>query len=204
MRDIAFNVLLSFGYGISQPWLKNTVEKPPPGYELTYLECISLLVKMPLIGYLIPDWVIRLPIWPPPLKKIASALREFPMHTNQVLEQERRSLNPSKGNLLSTLINASVDKNATRQDSKSALYLSEEEIMGNLIIFTGAGFDTTANTLAYAVALLAVYPDWQQWITEEIDQVTSSNAEAEYEKIFPALKRCLAVMVSPKPFNNTV
>jgi cytochrome P450 len=82
-------------------------------------------------------------------------------------------------------------------------YLSEEEIAGNLFIFTAAGFDTTANTMSYAVALLAAYPEWQVWIQTEIDTVLGGpqkepGAEMplpEYTTVFPKLMRCLAVMV---------
>ena len=39
-----------------------------------------------------------------------------------------------------------------RDDGKALL--SEDEMMGNLLVFTSAGFDTTANTLSYAPVLL--------------------------------------------------
>lgn len=72
--------------------------------------------------------------------------------------------------------------------------------MGNLFVFTAAGFDTTANTMGYAMTLLAVYPEWQGWIVEEIDEVLADQAEGtegelEYNEIFPRLVRVLAVMV---------
>jgi cytochrome P450 len=64
--------------------------------------------------------------------------------------------------------------------------------------FTAAGFDTTANTLAFAVTLLAANPEWQTWIFEELDQVLPSDptAEVDYKEIYPQLTRCMAIMVS--------
>jgi cytochrome P450 len=75
--------------------------------------------------------------------------------------------------------------------------LSDDEIAGNLYQFTLAGFDTTANTLAYAVTMLAAHPKWQDWIIEEITEVQDSlgGSNAGYAEIFPRLKRCLALMV---------
>ncbi|KAL0782484.1 hypothetical protein CaCOL14_000390 [Colletotrichum acutatum] len=100
---------------------------------------------------------------------------------------------------------ASTSINNSNINPKS--YLTEEEIAGNLFIFTAAGFDTTANTLAYAVTLLAAYPEWQAWIQAELDAVLgpptpspSSSPEQEdrelpdYSVVFPKLTRCLAVM----------
>ncbi|KAJ3943626.1 uncharacterized protein N0V96_006555 [Colletotrichum fioriniae] len=113
---------------------------------------------------------------------------------------------------------ASTSVNNSISNPKS--YLTEEEIAGNLFIFTAAGFDTTANTLAYAVTLLAAYPEWQAWIQAELDVVLgppapspSSSPEQEdreltdYSIVFPKLTRCLAVMSSsssssPQPHNQ--
>jgi len=74
--------------------------------------------------------------------------------------------------------------------------LSDDEIVGNLYQFTLAGFDTTANTLAYAVTTLAIVPKWQDWIIEEIDEVQKSigDAQSGYTEVFPRLQRCLALM----------
>ncbi|GKT86482.1 cytochrome P450 [Colletotrichum tofieldiae] len=90
-------------------------------------------------------------------------------------------------------------------------YLTEEEIAGNLFIFTVAGFDTTANTMAYAVTLLAAYPEWQAWVQAEIDAVlgpASSEGEdgqlPDYATAFPRLTRCLAVMAPAVVYINTV
>ncbi|KXH51828.1 hypothetical protein CSAL01_06287 [Colletotrichum salicis] len=96
---------------------------------------------------------------------------------------------------------------STTSNSHPKSYLTEEEIAGNLFISTAAGFDTTANTLAYAVTLLAAYPEWQAWIQAELDAVlgpptpspSSSPGQverelADYSIVFPRLTRCLAVM----------
>src|ERR1700712_4930554 len=74
------------------------------------------------------------------------------------------------------------------------------------IKFTAAGFDTTANTMAYAVTLLAADPKWQTWIFEELDQVlpVDPTAEVDYKKVFPQLTRCLALMVPKIPSTRSL
>ncbi|OAQ85151.1 cytochrome p450 domain-containing protein [Purpureocillium lilacinum] len=79
-------------------------------------------------------------------------------------------------------------------------FLREDEIAGNLFVFTAAGYDTTANTMTYAVGLMAAYPQWQAWLQDELDRVLGSKAVGEsrilpYTTYFPKLKRCLAVMM---------
>ncbi|TLS26232.1 hypothetical protein PpBr36_05045 [Pyricularia pennisetigena] len=118
--------------------------------------------------------------------------------------------------IMTTLLRLSdqAKEEATSGETKSAVggsansggnktYLTEPEIQGNLFIFTAAGFGTTANTMAYAVALLAAHPQWQTWIQAEIDSVVGSvscDQEGkvqipEYDETFPKLNRCMAVML---------
>ncbi|KAI5116138.1 hypothetical protein M0805_006319 [Coniferiporia weirii] len=55
--------------------------------------------------------------------------------------------------------------------SGGKLSLSDEEIIGNCFVFTFAGHETTANTLAATLALLAIYPDEQEWVYQSIKDV---------------------------------
>jgi cytochrome P450 len=52
--------------------------------------------------------------------------------------------------------------------------------------------------MAYAVTLLAAYPEWQNWIAEELDLVLcdAGKTEAvEYGETYSKLTRCLALML---------
>ena len=196
LRTIAINVLLSAGYGVSRPWKLGT-EDTSPGHNLTYIEAISIVVHNYLVAALIPARLLCLPVMPAFLRKLGAAVLEFPVRTMEMVEKERKSTGPLENNMMSVLVKASdEEKKAARKDAKSGVHLSEDEITGNLYQFTIAGFDTTANTMAYAMTNLAIYPEWQDWIIEEIDQVSNLNEDLDYERTFPALKRCLALMVS--------
>ena len=63
--------------------------------------------------------------------------------------------------------------------------------------FVFAGHDTTANSVAFGIALIATRPDVQDWIAEEINTIFSKQdlEASSYVELFPRLKRCLAVMV---------
>ena len=67
--------------------------------------------------------------------------------------------------------------------------------MRYLFNFSLADFDTTASTVACGIKSLALQPDLQDWIIEEIDSVAALHPDAEYELTFPLLLRCLALMV---------
>jgi cytochrome P450 len=76
--------------------------------------------------------------------------------------------------------------------------LSVDEIFGNIFVINFAGHDTTANTLAFTMILLAANPEVQDWVREEVRRVTKAMdvADWDYERLFPQLTRCRAVLVS--------
>ena len=87
------------------------------------------------------------------------------------------------------------------------LGLTDDEVLGNLFLYSTAGHDTTSNTLCYAIYLLAIYPELQDWIGEEVDEVVSGHGESgewDYNIVFPKLQRCLALMVSLHPVFLTI
>lgn len=63
-----------------------------------------------------------------------------------------------------------------------------------MFIFNFAGQDTTANTMAFAIALMAVHPEIQEWVREEVVAVFSQLDSQEYDQVFPRLKRVRALM----------
>ena len=102
---------------------------------------------------------------------------------------------------MSQLVQASEHGDPDQQTpgEKKTQSLSDEEMMGNLFVFTGAGFDTTANTISYALITLARYPQWQEWLFEEIDDIlpreAAADEELDYATVFPKATRVLALML---------
>jgi cytochrome P450 len=87
-------------------------------------------------------------------------------------------------------------KNDTGQSLSKGLTV--DEILGNIFVINFAGHDTTANTLAFGMLLLAANPEVQDWVAEELREVVK-NVDSEnwdYSVLFPELKRCRAVLVS--------
>ncbi|KAL2840623.1 cytochrome P450 monooxygenase [Aspergillus pseudodeflectus] len=74
---------------------------------------------------------------------------------------------------------------------------SESEIAGNLFLFIFAGHETTASALVYIMHLLAIYPEWQGWATEEVDSVLASSTDdvkPDFHGVFPECKRIRAIL----------
>lgn len=195
LRAIAIHVLGAVGYGMPQPWKEEKKQEVPPGHKLTYIDALHAVVNDFIFAALLPARVLTLWIMPQFLRKLGLSVQEFPLYTREMLQKERQlaaASSQSRNNLMSTLVKAS-DREKTLVSKGSLL---ESEITGNLFQFTIAGFDTTANTLAYAVTSLAASPEWQDWIIEEIDHVLKQSKGRDYEETFPKLGRCLALLVS--------
>ena len=189
---LALHVLTAAGFGKNYDF-EGGVQGIGVGHTMSYRDALKALLG-DLFGAMITSSLLMgLPSWamPKKLEEMKSALREFRAYMVEMIEEERESTGEKKSegdNLLSVLIRSS--------QSEGRSVLSDEEIIGNMFIYNLAGHDTTANTLAYAITMLAMDLRIQEWIGEEVLSVFGNGEEWEYENIFPRLKRCLAVMVS--------
>ncbi|QRV82603.1 cytochrome P450 family protein [Ceratobasidium sp. AG-Ba] len=61
--------------------------------------------------------------------------------------------------------------------------LTDDQVIGNTFLFLFAGHETTASALAFALGLLALYPQVQQELYEEAKQVLGSRPRLEYSDI---------------------
>lgn len=201
MKQITINVLSGATMGQSVPFSESDQKgkKVREGYRMNYIESVKVLVDSVAGPIILPQWFLRnYPSFLPGhafLRKLSYAIDEFPIHTNELLEEERARTASSKegetrGNVMSQLLAAS-------EASEKSAGLTSDEMMGNLFIFTIAGFDTTANTLSYSLALLARHQNWQDWVREEIDRILPPSAtveELDYSEIYPQATRIMAFM----------
>ncbi|KAL8751098.1 MAG: hypothetical protein Q9184_006181 [Pyrenodesmia sp. 2 TL-2023] len=134
---------------------------------------------------------------PKKLQRLGQAVKEFQQYMDEMLARERGSASAEHSktaNLMSALVRASDETSQSKdlgQDSKRGL--TDEEIFGNIFAYNLAGHETTANTVAFALVLLAAKPRYQDWVREEVKEAQAA-AEGDYESIFPRLQRCFAVM----------
>jgi cytochrome P450 len=202
MRKITINVLSGAGMGTSVEWNDNGNEKPSLGSKMTYIEAIKHIIRAVVGPIILPQWFLaNYPSCLPGYKALNSlsyAMLEFPIHTRNMLNEERQRIASTHGearsNILSQMLHASEPDDEELKGSKA---LSEHEMVGNLWIFTAAGFDTTTNTLAYALLLLSRYPKWQEWVFEEIDSIMpmDSSAGLDYASIFPQATRVQVLLL---------
>lgn len=202
VRRIAFNVLSEVGYGQTYNWDTETQggnnEDLQGDFGTTYFDAVKTIRENVIPLALLPLSVLRHPKMPARFQKFALAVQEFPSFSKQVLEHERILVaqDSTRSNFIAMLL-SEHDAKLTNA-SAATQRLVYDEIQGNLFAFSAAGFDTTANSMIYAVALLAAYPKWQNWIAEELSYVLKGEETIEnslYQEVYPRLVRCEALMV---------
>ncbi|RYN62852.1 hypothetical protein AA0118_g5274 [Alternaria tenuissima] len=193
---LALNVISSVAF-------ENTeVNKPTPGHALSLRDTLVTVMSTsisPTMEGILPflQFPILQSLLPSDVKDLLQAMHEFRQYMNEIIVTEREAMTSGQTRvsaLISTLIEASGQVKTESRASKARL--SDTELRGNIFIFLVGGLESTSITLSYAIALLAVHPDIQDWVVEELDEVLSDNvnSEMEYVRVFPRLKRVMAVM----------
>ena len=87
-----------------------------------------------------------------------------------------------------------MEDNRQLVDSKIKIPLTDDDILANSFVFLLAGYETTANLLSYLTYQLAVNPECQQTLVEEVQQCIDQNGTIDYEGIvgLPYLDACIS------------
>lgn len=197
-RSVSLNILAATGFRKSYAFHDSQTDVE----EESYRAALRIVLDNVILLMLIPYQVLTFPLVPESWKKIGRAGDRFRSYMVQMLDEETKSMNQGgrgSGGIMTSLVRA-LDVFHSDQKGSSGLAkgLSAEEIFGNIFIINMAGHDTTANTLAFSLMLLAREPHVQDWMTEEIRRVTKglANEEWTYELLFNRLHRCRAIIVS--------
>ena len=197
LKKLTIHVLMASGMGRQVPWQDEGHDQPEAGYTMTSVESLTYVVAN-LVGLgLIPTPILlSWPRWLPGhtrMSKVGHAKLEVAKRTIAMLQERYGRMRVARrveSDIISKLVQAS-------ESTASGQALSEDEMMSNLFIFTAAGFETTATTLAYAMVLLARHPLWQSWVFEEINELLPKSKATpwEYADTFPRASRTLALML---------
>lgn len=226
LRAIAINILGDIGYGQAKPFRPLQLPRDPKD-NMAYIDVVSLATELVVVAAFLPHKLLRMTFMPRMLQALGVAMQRMPQLTTDMLGQERLNQErlleksestvsrdtgkldkPPRETIMGLMVRLS-DKQ--KEEEKLGLgnkgdnlggFLTEEEIHGNLFLVTAAGFDTTANTMSYAVVMLARHLDKQDWIREEVDRVFSplehlpagADVTDLYYSLYPKLVRSLAFL----------
>lgn len=211
IKRITIHVLYAAGMGNQQDFNSNEAgnggDAPKPGMKFSYIDAVKIVNDNVSGSIVIPTSILlRWPSWLPGKQwahDLGYAKVEFPQHTRDAVAREKQleaQSGSARNNVMSALISASERNEADdgeKGNRRKGPALSDDELVGNLYIFTAAGFDTTANTISYALTLLARTPKWQDWVIEELDTLLPADGSGtfDYTSIFPKAHRTLSIML---------
>ncbi|RYO83349.1 hypothetical protein DL764_009462 [Monosporascus ibericus] len=202
-RTLSLNVLASTGFRKSYDFRGSA--DPAINEEGGYRDSLQTVLDNIILLMLVPYRLLAGPMVPKSWARIGNAAVSFKKYMMKMLEEETAALNqgkPGSGGIMTAFVRAldvhNQETSASETKNEEAKRgLSVDEIFGNLFVINFAGHDTTANTLAFSMLLLAAHPDVQAWISEEVALVTKNVPveEWDYKGLFPQLKRCRAVLL---------
>ena len=191
IRTLSLNVLSSAGFGKSYPFQghDDSTKSRTAAATTTHKDSLKTILDNCVLLFLLGSEFIKKPWLPKRIQDLNTAMINFKQYMIEIYEAEKQAMalqQPASPNLMTQLVRASLGSDG----------LSESEIYGNLFVFSFAGHDTTANTLAITMFLLATSQEIQDWIAEELNAVFGNKPPSTWDYItsFPRLKRTLAVL----------
>lgn len=208
-RTLSLNVLAATGFRKSYDFRGSADSITVQDEAGSYRDALQTVLDNAVLIMILPYRYLQGALMPRKLVRIGNAARSFKKHMVQMLDDETSALRhntPDSGSLMSSFVRA-LDRHEheistqpyVKESKDGKRGLSIDEIFGNLFVINFAGHDTTANTLAFTMLLLAAHPEVQSWVAEELSALESTKNRPvdgwDYEDIFPRLKRCQAVLL---------
>ncbi|KAL6043327.1 cytochrome P450 [Balamuthia mandrillaris] len=162
----ALAIISEAGFG------SEAVFEPEEGthHMLSFWNCVNNITELLWLRLGFPNIVKLVPFSKPKLAK--QTFIEFEQYINEFIAERKKkqNLNEGRADLLSLLLRA--------EDPDSNIRLTDEEIRANIFIFLFAGHETTSHAMSFASALLALHPDVQQKVYDEVQQLLQEKKEA--------------------------
>lgn len=194
------------------------------GHDLSYTSALTLLLHNIFFLLLVPKIVLSKNNHPDPMcdlliravgyipfKRAQSAYQayiEWGKYLTETLRTKRNEIDTKKLqdglDLMGTMIEASVaelhDKSQAQHENSGSTQpkLSDSEIIGNSFVFILAGHETVANSIFFSLVYLALRPQSQRRLQDDLDGIFGSrpisnwNFDRDFNRLFSGM--CGAVL----------
>ncbi|CAE7126410.1 unnamed protein product, partial [Rhizoctonia solani] len=181
---LALLVISTAGFGRRISW-DPAEDKVPEGRVMSFSTALRTVSTNLVTRMLIPSWAKNLT---KTTRTITTAFPEFGSYLNEMIATRRAGTGadgsemqeaPHAQTAPDSLFNILLSAN-DEHSSKGEQKLSDSDVAGNAFLFLFAGHETTAHTLSFCLGLLALYPEVQQEVYEQVKQVLGSRDKLEY------------------------
>ncbi|KAF8161201.1 cytochrome P450 [Crassisporium funariophilum] len=177
---IALFVIGVAGFGKQISWRDEAAI--PAGHTMSYKDALHVVSTDIFLKVFVPDWALGLT---KRLRTVKTAFEELQAYMSEMIQERQSSDKVERHDLFSSLLDAN-------NHDLDATSLAESELIGNIFIFLLAGHETTAHTLCFTFAMLALYPDEQEKLYKHIKSVLTDGRVPTYEDM-PLLEYSEAV-----------
>ncbi|EDR04916.1 uncharacterized protein LACBIDRAFT_303796 [Laccaria bicolor S238N-H82] len=180
---ISLGIISAAGFGKRLEW-DDDLAPIPEGHKISFKESIDIVSSKFVNRAAFADWCLNLT---EDGRKIKLAYDELAAYMSEMVKERLSMGKREHSDLFSNLLASSFSHEF------GATALTEAEIIGNIFVFLLAGHETTAHTLCFTFALLALYPDEQEVLFQHIKSVLSDGRTPEHKDI-PLLTQSMAVL----------
>lgn len=179
--------LIICGAGMGLPITWSQRYEPTGTHRLSLLKALEIVSHTALTRALTPAALI--PLLPgQSWRELEVGWSEFEGYLRELIRDARARIlqqkeegslteDPRDHDVLTALMHASLaEMEESNHTTTTSASLTESEIIGNIFIFLIAGHETTAHTLMFALTLLALYPDVQERLHQELTTVLASSS----------------------------
>ncbi|XP_014554353.1 hypothetical protein COCVIDRAFT_105323, partial [Bipolaris victoriae FI3] len=144
------------------------------GHSLTFQDALSILLEnLPLIFLLGKFLLKQLPF--KAVRHAYTAFSEWQGYMQDMILSKREQLDrqnaPKQVDILSLMLESHTDVEEGAESKGRTISLTNEEILGNTFIMTLAGHETTGDALFFAMVELAMNPQSQRELQQNLDDI---------------------------------
>ncbi|KAJ3991355.1 family 614/534 cytochrome P450 [Lentinula boryana] len=155
---LLFPVIFDFGLRIS--WKDEGI---PPNHQMSFKDALHEVSMNCFIKILFPNWAMGLTEH---TRRVRLAFEELDSHMLEIISKRRHAeKKEERHDLLGGLLDASADDPS----------FTDRDLTGNIFMFLVAGHETTAHTLCFTFAMLALYPDQQEILYQHIKSILADG-----------------------------
>ncbi|CAG7849905.1 SubName: Full=Uncharacterized protein {ECO:0000313/EMBL:CCA74263.1} [Serendipita indica DSM 11827] len=182
MEKFTLMVIARAAFAIEFGWEEDKAERPK-GRTHSFSGALRTILEHLLLRIALPDSILGL--WKSG-RETRSAFREFKARRSDYMLEviEERRINPEgrqRADVLSNMLDA-VAEEAERKEL-GAYSFGDAEMLRNMFIFLLAGHETTAHSLSFVLALLAVHQDVQEAAYQSLQKLVPIGESLSYSHI---------------------
>ncbi|KIP01931.1 hypothetical protein PHLGIDRAFT_320485 [Phlebiopsis gigantea 11061_1 CR5-6] len=178
--QISLQVMGAAGFGRNISWNDDDIVQGQ--HQLTFKQSLEAATSNVLLRMVLPKWVYKLQFINR-VKEIKLAFDELEIYIHEMIDSR---LNAAEKNARYDLLTALIDANEGDR-------LSHGELLSHVLIFQLAGYETTAHSLSFTLALLALHPEAQEKLFRHIVDTWDGCRVPGYRQV-EKLSYCKAVI----------